>query len=252
MSKFVLITGSEGDIGKALVKTFFDDGFQVLGLDKSIPSNENIELMNFIKCDLNEYVKEINYRSKINSDIKKFIPINASKLVIINNAAIQILRPVDKATYEDFEASFTVNSLAPLFLTQALLKKLKISASHIVNISSIHSKLTKSNFVAYASSKAALESITRSMAIELSKYNIAINAIAPAAVNTRMLKDSFKKNLQAFEDINQAHPSKTIGNPDSLAKLTKNVVDDNSIFLTGSIIDFSGGISSLLNDPDYS
>lgn len=251
MTKFVLITGSEGDIGKALVKTFLEDGFQVLGLDKLDPSNKNLEPTNFIKCDLSEYVKKINYRNKINNNIKKILPKNISKLVIVNNAAVQILKPVDKINYEDFETSYTTNSLAPIFLAQSLLKELKASTSYIVNISSIHSKLTKSNFVAYASSKAALESITRSMTIELSKYNISINAIAPAAINTCMLKESFKKNPQAYKDINKIHPSKTIGEPNSLAKLVKNIVDDNSIFLTGSIIDFSGGISGVLNDPDY-
>lgn len=249
MIKFAIVTGSSGGIGKAIVSRFIDDGYTVLGIDQN-KSDISSSLHFFIKCDLNSYVKNIDYMNQINADIKEVIPKNLSKLVLINNAAVQILKPMSEIKYKNFKDSYVINSMAPFFISQGLFENLKEADGHIINISSIHSKLTKSNFTAYAASKAALESITRSMAIELSRFGISVNAISPAAINTNMLKEGFIDNPKAIINLKKSHPSNTIGEPKALAKLIKNIVEDNSIFLTGSIIDFSGGISAILNDPE--
>ena len=80
-----------------------------------------------------------------------------------------------------------VNLVAPFFLTQGLIDILIASNGHVINMSSIHAKLTKTNFTCYATSKAALEALTRSLALELSAKGVSVNAIAPAAIATQML-----------------------------------------------------------------
>ena len=86
---------------------------------------------------------------------------------IINNAAIQILGRVEDLTQEDFSKSMDVNVTAPFLLTKLCLCLMEAGNSSIINIGSIHAHNTKPEFVAYATSKAALDGLTRALAVEL-------------------------------------------------------------------------------------
>lgn len=172
------------------------------------------------------------------------------KFIIINNAAEQILKPVAEIEWTDWEHSFSVNTIAPFFLVQGFIQELSTYQGHVINISSIHAKLTKTNFTCYASSKAALEGITRSLALELSSLGISINAIAPAAISTEMLKAGFDDMPEKLHELESYHPSKSIGTPLQTASLVKAITDQEGGFLSGSVIDFSGAIASRLYDPN--
>ena len=165
------------------------------------------------------------------------------------HAAEQILKNTIDTEWDDFHRSFAINASAPFFLVQGLLEPLKSSSGHVINISSIHAKLTKANFSCYASSKAALESLTRSLAIEISHYGISVNAIAPAAIETNMLKHGFKNNAGMLKNLESYHPAQTIGKAQDLASFIKSITENRGGFLTGSILEFNGGIGGLLHDP---
>jgi NAD(P)-dependent dehydrogenase (short-subunit alcohol dehydrogenase family) len=249
MSKVAIITGSGGGIGDALVKTYLNDRFYVIGLDKK-PSTIKKPNFTFIKTDLFIFSQQTTYRKKIIKEIKEKFPNKLTKLVLINNAALQILNPVEKISWDNWLSSITVNTISPFFLVQSFLKELKLTNGHVVNISSVHAKVTKPNFLTYAASKAALESITKSLSIELSRFGISINGIAPAAISTEMLLAGFKNKPEQYKKLNECHPSKSIGSPSDVSNLAKLITDNNNRFMTGSIIDLDGGISSLLVDPD--
>ena len=249
MIKFIIVTGSSGGIGQALVDTFLDDNCHVIGIDKK-SSRRVHENYKEIEADLINFAKEENYRNKILDQIKKYQPKKIDNFYLINNAAIQILEEIDKISFNDWSDSFAVNSIAPFFLVQGLVNQLKMSKGSVVNISSIHSKLTKSNFGCYAASKSALESITRSLAIDLSSYGITVNAISPAAIETEMLLKGFENNPDKYENLKKHHPTKSIGSPHELAKFIKLICDNKSSFLTGAVLEFNGGIGGVLSDPD--
>ena len=249
MSKFAVITGSSGGIGSALVQLYLQDDYVVVGLDRC--SSENSEFKNFTELnpDLREFAKNDKYRQKILNQIKSLLPAKFEKFVLINNAAEQILKTVDNVNWQDWESSLAVNTVAPFFLTQGLLEILISTGGHVINISSIHSKLTKANFSCYAASKSALESVTRSLALELSPKGVSVNAIAPAAISTEMLKDGFANAPHKLKELESYHPSGIIGSPEQLASFTKSITDQKGGFLTGSVLDFSGGIAGVLHDP---
>mgnify|MGYP003706208395 CR=1 FL=1 len=119
----------------------------------------------------------------------------------------------------------------------------------IVSISSIHATLIKSNFVAYATSKAALSGLTRSMAVDLGD-RVRINAIEPAAVETQMLLAGFNNNSDRLKELKLCHPVGEIGQVDDLSKLAIAIVSDGLSFLHGACIPFDGGIRSRLYDPE--
>ena len=249
MRKFALVTGSSGNIGRAIVDTFLDDNCYVLGIDKK-PSKRFDKNYNEIEVDLINFGQEENYRKKILTQIKKHQPKKVDNFYLINNAAVQILGEIENLSFNDWNDSLIVNSMAPFFLVQGLVEQLKMSKGTVVNISSIHSKLTKPNFSCYAASKSALESLTRSLAIELSSYGISVNAVSPAAIETEMLLKGFEKNPDKYERLKDHHPTKTIGSSHELAKFIKLICDNQSNFLTGAVLEFNGGIGGVLSDPD--
>jgi NAD(P)-dependent dehydrogenase (short-subunit alcohol dehydrogenase family) len=249
MDKVAVITGSSGGIGRSLVKTYLDSGYFVIGLDKNSVEEPLHEALIEIDTSLLLFSKDELYRAEIISKITSMIPSTIGKLVIINNAAEQVLTPVPEIEWKDWESSFAVNTVAPFFLVQGLIALLKLTKGHVINISSIHARLTKANFSCYAASKAALESVTRSLALELSAHGIAVNAIAPAAVSTDMLKAGFLNAREKLRELEEYHPAKTIGTPEQVSELVKAISDQEGGFLTGGVFDFNGGIGARLHDP---
>lgn len=250
MTKIAVITGSNGGLGTELVKTFLHEGYQVIGLDKENCLKVSSKLFNFIETDLFIFSKDIEYRKNILNTAKFFLPENFSSFVLINNAAVQILNDFKNIEWQDWDNSFAINTIAPFFLTQGFIDELKLTKGHVVNISSIHAKLTKSEFTCYAASKAALESLTRSLALEISQYGISVNAIAPAAIDTTMLRESFINNSTKLEKLKLCHPVNDIGSAKNVANLVKSITETNNSFLTGGVIELNGGIGSRLHDPD--
>lgn len=254
MGKIAIITGSSGGIGKALVNTYLEDNYTVIGLDRAsfindaaLPAAKNFIMLD---ADLLLFSKNLSYREGLLNKVKGCLPEKYDALVIINNAAEQILKPIADINWMDWEISLAVNSAAPFFLTQGLVKELSASRGHVVNISSIHAKLTKPNFTCYAVSKAAVEGVTRSLAIELSPLGISVNALAPAAIATEMLRAGFVNNPEKLQELEAYHPSQSIGKPSDVAHFIKSITDHRSGFLSGSVLKFDGGISNRLHDPD--
>ena len=172
MSKFAVITGSSGGIGSALVDAFLSDNYFVVGID-TIDSGRNSVGFLEIHADLFEFTKNENYREQILNQINNHLPEKLDDFVLINNAAVQILNPVSELNWSDWDKTLNVNTMAPFFLVQGFLEQLIKTHGHVINISSIHSRLTKANFSCYATSKAALEALTRSLALEMAKLLVA-------------------------------------------------------------------------------
>jgi len=249
MSKVVIITGSSGGIGRALVDAYLSDEYLVLGLDNNLLKELDLTAFTQIPTNLLSLAKDQEYRDKVIADLRSHLPSVIDDFVVINNAAEQILNPVEEVTYDDWERSLGVNVIAPFFIVQSLIDFITINRGHVVNVTSIHAKQTKKGFSCYAASKAALESITRSLAIELSPLGVSINSVSPAAIATEMLLAGFANDHGKLQQLNQYHPAQTIGKPEDLASFIKAVTNQEGGFLTGATLEFDGGNSGRLYDP---
>ena len=250
MNKSLLLTGASGGIGVELLEGLSNKGWDVIATDhptKKLNLTSTARKFSWIPQDLNLLIGN----KSIQNNFKKKV-INASKekeiTVIIHNAATQIISKFNSLTDNDWQKTFNINLFAPVVINKLFLETLERNKGSIVHISSIHSELTKSNFSAYASSKSALSSLTRSMAIELGK-KIRVNAIEPAAINTPMLKDSFKESNLDLNLLSDFHPTGKIGTPNDVLKAILYLIDPKNTFLNGCIISLSGGIHGRLYDP---
>ncbi|MDP1547487.1 MAG: SDR family oxidoreductase [Anaerolineales bacterium] len=245
--KFALITGAAGGIGRALVHEFATNGYAVIATDQT-PQPANMTCAHYLQADLARTVTDEAYAEEIFSQIKTWLG-KAGLAALINNAAVQILGGADSLTRSDWQQTLNVNLVAPFIWTQALLPALEHAKGSVVNISSIHAKLTKKNFVAYATSKAALSGMTRALAVDVGP-RVRVNAIEPAAIATDMLKAGFEGKRDLYQQLENCHPQLRIGQTEEVARLALAIVDGGMDFLHGACVGIDGGISARLFDPD--
>ena len=243
--KTILITGSNGSIGKDLCKTIKKNGYKVIATDILSDSN-NIEY-NFIEANLIDIVND-EFKMQIFSKRVRDALGKDNLYGIINNAALQINKSFETLTMQDWKNTMDVNFYAPLVLSKLFLDELSTSRGTVINISSIHSSLTKKGFSAYATSKAALSGLTKSMSVELGS-KIRVNAVEPAAIETLMLKEGFKDSPKNFAKLSDYHPTGFIGKPHDVSQAVLFLLNPLNKFLNGSIIELSGGINNCLHDP---
>lgn len=243
---YVLITGVNGGIGQALAAGFKRVGYHVIGTDRT-PLDGKKDFDAFIQADLVEVVEDEGVAKQFFYKVRQQLKDGMLK-GLINNAACQILEKAEKLTRKQWHQTLNTNLLAPFFLIQEFLPELEAAEGSVVNISSIHATQTKPKFVAYASSKAALNALTRNLAVDLGS-RIRINAICPAAIATPMLLEGFAGHEAAYKKLAHVHPVGRIGTPEEMAELASFLISDSARFMTGAEISFDGGIRARLHDP---
>lgn len=240
----VVITGCSGGIGVALTQAFHTEGYYVIGIDRNSPSKDAC-IDHYMPFDLENIQDE-----KIHIELQEEI-LSACKYplrCLINNAACQVVSDSQQLSLSDWRQTLVVNLLAPFVLTQILASGLQKSNGSVINMASIHSQLTKPGFVAYATSKSALSGLTKAMAVELGS-KIRINAIAPAATDTPMLRSGFTDFETQYEALSLAHPVGRIGSVKEVAEVALFLASSRASYINGATIPVDGGISARLHDP---
>lgn len=161
--------------------------------------------------------------------------------VLVNNAGIGLFGPLADITPEDFDETFAVNVRGPLFLIQAFAPHLPAGA-RIVNVSSSLSRHVSPATSVYAASKAAIEALGRSLAIELGQRGIRINTIAPGPTATDFNGGAMRDNAELRHGLGQQTALGRVGEPDEIAHAVVALVSDDMRWVTGERIEVSGGV----------
>ena len=239
-----LLTGALGGIGSSTAAVLKESGFEVIGMDRSQGESA---ADHFLQCDIRAFHTDAN---SVKDTVAKIRTICQGKLdLLVNNAAYQIVKPVEDTTSTDWDLVMSTNVTAPFCLIREFLPELKAARGSIVNVSSIHANLTKPGFVAYATSKGALVSLSRALAVELGEYGVRVNAILPAATATPMLLAGFEGNPEKFKELSSMHPVGRICNPTEIGEFIAFLGSPSSRFITGSELQIDGGIGGRLHDP---
>ena len=245
----VLITGAAGGIGRATVALFADKGWRVIGVDRADFGNGFPKDGLFIKSD-------ISRPEDMEFIFEKAQSFTKSLEALVNNAALQIAKPLIETTVEEWDAVMASN-LRSVFLgvklAHALLKMENGGA--IVNVSSVHAIQTSANIAAYAASKGGLLALTRAMAIEFASDNIRVNAILPGAVDTPMLRAGLGRGHVGSGDVQERLDNlarKTVngkvGKPEEIAHAIYFLADnEQSSFMTGQALVVDGGATARLS-----
>lgn len=192
--KRVLVTGGSEGIGRTTVERFYQNGAKVFALSKTLQKLQTLKQefpgVEIVHVDVSDWASTRQAVTQIG-------PVD----ILINNAGIASLESFLDVTEENFDLLFKVNVKSVINISQVVAKSMienKIGGS-IVNVSSVASKAALDSHTVYCASKAALDAITRSMALELGRHNIRVNSVLPTVVMTAM-------GRQAWSDPEKSGP----------------------------------------------
>ena len=247
-NKVSLVTGAGQGIGEGIAKVLASHGSKVMIVDLNRKSAEEVakEINSlfphsaaFFEADLTDS-KAIN--SMIDATLSTFTKIDC----ICNNAAASKgLGPVEDYSLEDVQATLdlTFTSLWKCLQVEVKsLKKQSIPAS-IVNISSNSAIKGYAFNSIYAASKAAVNNLTQSVAKEVARNGIRVNAVSPGTINTPGVKQYFESEPKAKEMLEKSSLLRRIGEPEEIGELVSFLLSDRSSFITGHVISVDGGSS---------
>ena len=238
------ITGGAGGMGIRTAIAFAKHGADVIiadvredGIKSSIDiiKKETGKTINYVVCDLSNVEKT---KTLFEESESKFGPID----ILVNNAGA--IDPnhgtlIEGQTEEQLDRIMNINFKAPFFLSKSAVKSMaKRGFGRIVNISSIAAFKGEYGHANYSSSKGALLSLTKTIAIEYVKSGITANCIAPGAIESRMtaaLTDEIKKEL-----VNMI-PMGCMGNGDDIAAAVTYLASREARYVTGQTIHVNGG-----------
>lgn len=228
----ILITGDSKGIGKYLSEYYLEKGNTVVGCSRSESNLKRNNYEHFIV----DVTKEEEINNMVNKIRKKYGYID----VLINNAGIASMNHFLLTPTKTAKKIMDVNYFGTLIMSREISKLMRKSKNgRIVNFTTVAKPLNLAGESVYASSKAAIETLTKILSQELAKYKITVNAIGPSPVKTDLIKGVSK------EKINNLIKEQAI---ERFAKLSdiSNVIDffinERSDFITGQII-YLGGIS---------
>ncbi len=161
--------------------------------------------------------------------------------ILVNNAGIYEFKPLEEITVQHFHQQFNLNVLGLLLATQEAVKYFGQNGGTVVNLSSVVSRMALATGSVYAASKAAVESITRSLAAELGPKGVRVNAVNPGMVETEGVKAAGFSESEFRKMIESQTPLGRIGTVDDIAPAVLYLASDDSRWMTGESIVISGG-----------
>lgn len=244
--KVALVTGGAGGIGRAICEAYAAAGAMVVAAD----INED---------DARKTAKAVGGMA-VAMDVADMDSISAGIAavkaeydgidILVNNAGIFNMASIDKITHEDYRQQYDVNVGGTIFTCQAAVPLMKRrGGGTIINFASQAGRRGEGNVTIYCSTKAAVISITQSLALELASDNIRVNAIAPGVIDTPMWKrvDSqfavyeHKPLGQKKREVGEAVPLGRMGDPEDVAAPCVFLASDDARYITAQTLNVDGG-----------
>lgn len=243
--KVTLITGSSRGIGYSIAKLFLKEKAKVVICGSKLESANSAceKLVSEGYLEDNVMALELNmskfdtFKDCVDSVINRWGKID----VLVNNAGVTSNVQFKDSTREEFVDMFNINFFGVVDLTREVTKyMIENKGGSIINTSSMVGINGGRGQAAYASSKAAINGLTISLAKELGPYNIRVNAVAPGVVGTDMMRGSVNDDMERM--LTSMTPLKRMASPDDLAGAYLYLASDSSSFTTGTIIKVDGGL----------
>ena len=239
-NKVALVTGSSRGIGKAIALDLANEGAHVIvhGPMESKELNSSFEQVKAINTRSIKIAAELSDSSAI-AEMFETIKATFGRLdILVNNAATQNPSPFLEMKEEDWDHVLTVNLKAPFLCGQHAGRIMRENSSgKIINISSVHAYDVRRNYAHYSSSKGGLETLTKSMALELAEHNIQVNSVVVGAIATDLTP------ADRCENLITSIPARRVGKETEIAHIVTFLSSDRCDYLTGTNITVDGGLT---------
>lgn len=232
--QLVVVSGASGGIGTEMCRRFTAAGASVAALDFDVPSAGTINLA----CDLSSDESVVVASLKVKEGL-------GEATIVVHAAAVSEHATTLESSSEAFMQMYNVNVLGALRLVQAFSEPMKRRGKGcFILLSSINGSTGAPGLAGYAASKGALDTFTKTLSLELAGDNIRVNAIAPASIDTPLLRQSFNRSnvpeTARTENV-MRHPLGRLGTPSDVASLALFLASDESSWITGGIHYLDGG-----------
>jgi 3-oxoacyl-[acyl-carrier protein] reductase len=242
--KVAVVTGASKGIGAGIAKGMAAEGASVVVNYSS--SKEGADRV------VQEITREGGKAIAVQGDMSKSADVKrlftetkkefGSVNILVNNAGVYQFDPLENVTEEEFHREFNTNVLGPILTTQESVKQFGPEGGSIINISSVASSNPPEMGLVYAATKSAVDSLTRSLAMELGPRKIRVNTIAPGGVETEgvhqagIIGSDFEKRMVSNTPLGR------LGQPEDIARVAVFLASDDAEWVTGERITVSGGL----------
>ena len=244
--KVALVTGGARGIGRAICEAYARAGAKVAVADLLVSdAQETADAIGGLAVEM-----DVTDIGSIQAGVAKVEATFRGIDVLVNNAGIFNMASIDKVTLEDYRRQYDVNVGGTLFACQAVVPSMKArGGGAIINFSSQAGRRGEPNIAVYCSTKAAVISITQSLALELAKDNIRVNAIAPGVIDTPMwdhvdaqfAEYEKKPKGQKKREVGEAVPLGRMGDPIDIADPCVFLASDEARYITAQTLNVDGG-----------
>lgn len=240
----IIVTGGTSGIGKAVAQYFASQGDKVIIIGQTAGREAMAKAMGS-----NVTFKQLDVTQE--ADVKAFFGHQQKLDVLVNSAGIYIgneqpsLESIDS---QDFEKEWRVNTFGTMLMCKYALPLLKKSAGNIVNVSSVSGMVIELESFGYTASKAAVNMLTKTMALAHAQDGVRINAVCPGPIDTPMLWRGFGNKLEgnpAYEEYINQIPLKRRGAPADVVQAVAYLSNPDNTFVTGSLVMVDGGWSAM-------
>ena len=247
--KVAIVTGTSG-IGRAIAKRLAAGGASVVSCGIETTMNAELEAeAKQGKLSLQVELCDVSHADSVQALVKKVAERFGGVDIIVNAAAIHPFGTVLETDVETWNRCMMVNVGGAYLLAHFGIPEMKKrGGGAIINLASVQGYACQRGVAAYATSKGALHSLTRALALDHAGDKIRVNSISPGSVRTPMLARSaqnFAPDLpteEAFRRFGEAHPLRRIGTPEEVAELAAFLVSDKASFCTGGDYLVDGGL----------
>jgi glucose 1-dehydrogenase len=248
-NKVAIVTGSSKGIGKAIALAFAKSKEYSAVVINSRKVEEAQEVSKEVKklgCNSTAIGADVSKESDcirlIEETVKHFGRID----VLVNNAGIQDDLPLTEINLEEWYKIIGVDLTGPFICSREAVKHMKTQHNPeggcIINISSVHQAIPKPHYVPYATSKAGIEMMTKTLALELAKDNIRANIVAPGAIDTEMNVE-LRENKAELEGVLKRIPLGRVANADEVANVVEFLASNKASYVTGASYFVDGGMT---------
>ena len=233
MNRRTLVTGGARGIGAAIAQTLVEAGYEVLVTGTSPDEGRAPKGCAYRRCDFSDPGGlEAFARDLATRDVE----------ILVNNAGINKIGPLDQYDPEDFAKIQQVNVTAPFVLCRAVIPGMRQRKfGRIVNIASIFSLVSKAGRSAYSTSKFGLFGLTRALALEVAADNVLVNCLSPGFVETQMTTRTLGE--RGVKDVLTQIPLGRLAQPQEIARSVRFLVSEDNTYMTGQNIVVDGGFT---------
>ena len=243
--KSAIVTGGASGVGKAIAERFAREGAYVAIADiNSSGMSDTTKAIEEEGGKATAIVVDVSNLGQVSSMVDQVVDNNGGLDIIVNSAAIARVQKFLDITLDDWNELLAINLTGVFLCAQTAAKTMRAQGKggRIINVSSVNGQRAITGRGTYTVAKGGVEMLTKIMAAELGESNITVNSIAPAPVDTPMIKQMHTRSTR--EDWYRVLPIKRYADPEEVAHAAVFLASDDSGYITGHTLNVDGGFNA--------